>query len=77
MTLRILHFIEALAKHIADGLANVSAAQLQERLAACEGCGKRNGFRCSLCGCAILKKAPWRSENCPDNPPRWPVLSDS
>lgn len=73
--LRIPHFVEAVAKHAADGFAKVTHEQLRDRLTACQECPFRNGLSCSKCGCWTALKAGMRSENCPAHPPRWPNLS--
>jgi len=75
--LRIVRFAEALAAHVADRFAYVSRDELSERLSACECCPHRDGLTCAhhSCGCFIWLKARWRSEKCPDNPPRWSEIS--
>lgn len=75
--LRIERFAAAVVDHVADGCANVSKEQLAGRLAACESCPFREWLTCGhhSCGCFIWLKARWRSEKCPADPPRWPLIS--
>ena len=67
---------KALAKHVGDGLKKVSIEQFKERIATCNKCPLRVKNRCThpKCGCFIDIKAWWASEDCPDDPPRWPRL---
>ncbi len=74
--LNILQFAKAVRNHLADGCASVSKEQLAARLSACESCEFRRSLVCAhdACGCLLWLKARWKSEKCPDHPPRWPEL---
>ena len=78
MKLQILRFVEAVAEHVADGCQTVTKEQLSERLTACQPCPHRGIVRCRHddCGCFIWLKARWKSQKCPDNPPRWQEIID-
>ena len=71
--LRIDRFLQALAEHWHDGCATVPKSELEQRLRACQECAHRFGLICQHpdCGCLIVLKAQWRSENCPAEPSRW------
>lgn len=69
-----LNFTKAVAKHLVDGNTDVSEADYQKRLEVCTLCDLRNGEDCSKCGCPLLKKAKWRSEQCPLG--KWPAITE-
>lgn len=55
----------AMSKHVAGGLKEVGFADYADRLNVCKGCELRDKNKCTDCGCFLLKKAWWRSEDCP------------
>ena len=55
----------AVSKHVAGGLKEVDFVDYAERLNICKECDLRDNTRCTDCGCFLLKKAWWRSEDCP------------
>lgn len=59
------NFAKAMTAYVADGMTDVSAEQLEERLNTCSICPQRNGDACSVCGCPIEKKARQRIQTCP------------
>jgi len=71
------NFVKAVAKHVSDGLKKVAFDQYKARLEVCNKCPLRLKNRCThpSCGCFLDKKAWWASEDCPDDPPRWPRLN--
>jgi len=72
------NLVKALVKHTQDGLRKVSVEQYTTRIATCNVCPIRLKNRCThpKCGCFIDIKAWWASEDCPDEPSRWPRLTD-
>jgi hypothetical protein len=56
---------KAVSKHVAGGLKEVSFEVYSDRLATCKDCEFREKNKCLDCGCFILKKAWWKSEDCP------------
>jgi hypothetical protein len=59
----------AVATHVADALQKADAPELQRRLETCSVCELRNDDRCTVCGCYLAEKAPWRSSEWP--PGKW------
>ena len=69
------NFTKAVVKHAADALERLPEEQYYERLAVCEGTDntppcttfnpEKGTCRDWRCGCALKKKAWWRSEDCP------------
>lgn len=54
-------------KAIASGVDSISKEEKQKRLDICSSCDffeKKHG-RCKKCGCILLLKASWRSQECP------------
>ena len=70
------NFVKAAAKHIADGMEKVTIEQFKARIDVCNKCEYRLKNRCThpKCGCFLDIKAWWKSEDCPDEPPRWPRI---
>jgi hypothetical protein len=75
-----LTFARALAAHAASGFAHVSEEVYDGRRALCVVCPHRLPLTdvptsCGKCGCGLmgnlLNKLLWKSESCPDAPPRW------
>ena len=56
---------QAVAKHIADGAANVEQSTPERRLEICTVCEHRNDDRCAVCGCYLAEKVAWRTSECP------------
>ncbi len=54
----------------------VTTDEYIERFSACFGCinFEPHSQQCLLCTCYIPLKARFRSETCPDKPPRWKAL---
>jgi len=81
----IIRFFKALIKWISQGCKYRSVRQIKKIHNICEkcphfkrGCGRLKGYdACGLCGCnlhptkKIANKIAWRTEKCPDEPPRW------
>jgi len=61
------NFIASAAKHIQNGMQNVTDEQQQERLKICAGCefAVEGGSRCGKCGCFLETKTKWASSSCP------------
>lgn len=72
MIKKILHFIPALIKRILTGRKNVTNESYLVRIKICNNCKFRDVTKneCSICGCPVMKKAWWASENCPKK--YWP-----
>lgn len=68
------HLLKATARHVADGMREVSKDQLDVRLSICNECPLRDGQICTHpeCGCSLVRKALWHSEDCPEG--KWPKL---
>jgi hypothetical protein len=69
------HLVKATAKHIMNDMKECTDEQLEERLGVCNGCEEwRDGDICTHpeCGCALVRKAEWQSEDCPEG--KWPKL---
>ena len=50
----------------------VSENVRKERLTTCKSCPKLNKIgQCKICFCFVNLKTRLKSEQCPDNPPRW------
>lgn len=65
----------AVGSFVADGFTTVTPEQYEERLKICDACEHRRQNKCGLCKCNLKIKAGARAWTCPDNPPRWPVLT--
>jgi hypothetical protein len=65
---------KAVAKHIKDGMKNVTPSEFSARIDVCNECELRDGLICTHedCGCVLSKKAWWNSEDCPLG--KWPKL---
>jgi len=68
------HLLKATARHVADGMKEVSKNQLDTRLSICNECDLRDGRTCTHpeCGCSLIRKALWHSEDCPEG--KWPKI---
>lgn len=66
---RAINFIKALYVHVKTGMKKVSRKVYTERIMKCTTCKFNVNGGCSLCGCIIVKKAEWKTSECPDN--RW------
>jgi len=55
------------AKAVINGVPAIDPEEAAARIAICRGCDhwRPSDETCSLCGCPMLKKAPWRSAVCP------------
>jgi hypothetical protein len=69
---RAANFATAMAKHVQDGLADVSMDEYVKRLETCNACELQKDGVCEHenCGCILSRKAWWRSESCPLD--KWP-----
>lgn len=77
------NYTKAVVKHAAGGLERLPEHEYEKRLAicrgtagvsACEALNPETGIcRDWRCGCALQKKAWWRSEDCPRG--RWPEMT--
>ncbi len=65
LTKMVSNFAQAVVKHIATGMREVSKEVLEERLKVCTLCKHRNDERCSICGCFIVAKAKMADQPCP------------
>lgn len=61
----------AIFKHVRSGMVQTEQPERLRRLEICVLCPHRFHDKCGLCGCLLEKKAGWKEEACPDNPPRW------
>ena len=70
----------ALVSHVADGMAKRSREEMETILEThCRPCPWFRGDHCGHrdCGCSVsaeerfFNKLAWRSERCPDDPPKW------
>lgn len=65
----VLRFIKAVFKYIYGGMKNVTHEEYKARLLTCNKCEFRKGGICAVCGCVLLRKAKWATEDCPKG--RW------
>ena len=61
----------AVKDYVADGMQNVTAEQLEERLKICTLCDQLTEKRCAACGCPVDKKGTMRNQTCPLA--KWPL----
>jgi hypothetical protein len=60
------NFIQSAAKHIQNGMKNVSEDIQKQRLAICAECPFIiENSRCGKCGCYLETKTKWESSSCP------------
>ena len=71
---KAIHLTKAVSKHIADNRVELTQSKVQERLDICNQCVNHEKGVCNHpeCGCALIRKALWRSEDCPEG--YWPKL---
>tara|TARA_R100000458_G_scaffold32391_1_gene29722 strand:- start:1258 stop:1515 length:258 start_codon:yes stop_codon:yes gene_type:complete len=64
---RAVNFIKALWEHVSTGMKLVSRTKYIKRLNICNECDKQDKKKgiCTMCGCYLLKKANWKSSDCP------------
>ena len=64
---KAINFIKSSWKHIFSGMKLVSRRTYVKRLDICDSCDKQDKYRgiCTMCGCYLLKKANWKSSECP------------
>ncbi len=55
------------AKHVANGMQNITPEKQKERLDICSTCPflVEDGSRCAKCGCFLEVKTKWASSSCP------------
>jgi hypothetical protein len=60
-------FGDALVKHAQNGFREVPKGVQEERLSICRKCVHydANFVRCLACGCYLMKKTAWATEECP------------
>ena len=63
----ISNFSHSLLNHIQSGFKQVDSDTKQARLEICKTCDQYDSslIRCNNCGCFLLIKAAWASEDCP------------
>jgi hypothetical protein len=71
---KALNFSKALIAHAKAGQKLVDDATYESRLDTCLLCPDRAHDTCTKCGCPIDKKASWAEQQCPADPPRWPLV---
>ena len=78
---RALNYAVAVSRHAKDGFAILPDREIAARLAVCVDCDRfeeREGRPIcgdARCGCFLVKKAGWRSEDCPQG--KWPPVETS
>ena len=70
MIKKVINFIKASKRHAEDGFKDVTIEEYRERLSICNKCPFQKDGECLECGCILVKKAWWRSEDCPID--KWP-----
>ncbi len=73
---KALNFTKALAAHASAGHKLVDDDTFNARLDTCLLCSERAHDICSKCGCPIDNKASWAEQQCPADPPKWPMVVD-
>lgn len=60
-------FITESAKHVANGMTNVTDQVKEERMNICSGCDffDKVNTKCNSCGCYLNLKAAWETSKCP------------
>lgn len=58
-------FLSSTARYVMGGAKTVSKEEYDERMAICNSCEHRDGFRCILCTCRLDKKCARSTEECP------------
>jgi len=63
----ISNFANSLYNHVQSGFKQVDDKTKEARLEICKSCEfyEDSLIRCNQCGCFLLIKAAWASENCP------------
>ena len=69
----VKQFTSEMAHYVKNGMPNVSAEEYQKRLEVCNACPHKKE---NTCGCVIALKAKMATTTCPDDPPRWPEISE-
>jgi hypothetical protein len=65
LTTQASNLFQAVVAFVGDGCGLVDDATYRRRLEICRPCDRRNGDRCSACGCWINVKARGRVFSCP------------
>jgi hypothetical protein len=65
LTAHATNLFESVVAFVGDGCALVDDTEYRERLETCRACDRRNGKRCTACGCWIALKARGRAFACP------------
>lgn len=71
---RAKNFAGAAARYVQSGFKNIPDEEYEKRLQVCKSCEYLKDEVCTLCGCYVSIKARWATEDCPDNPSRWPKI---
>jgi hypothetical protein len=59
------NLFQSVVAFVGDGCALVDDTEYRQRLQTCRACDRRNGKRCTACGCWIVLKARGRAFVCP------------
>lgn len=61
------NFTKAVVNHALDGFRRVTEEEYEARIAQCNknACGAYENGRCLYCGCFLMFKSRWASEQCP------------
>jgi hypothetical protein len=62
---QVANFFQSTVAFVGDGCGIVDDAQYRQRLEVCRTCDRRQGNRCTACGCWINVKARGRIFRCP------------
>jgi hypothetical protein len=65
LTAQASNLFQSVVAFVGDGCALVEDAEYRQRLRTCHACDRRNGKRCTACGCWIALKARGRAFTCP------------
>jgi hypothetical protein len=74
LTAQAANLFQSVGAFVGDGCALVDDAEYGQRLETCRACDRRNGKRCTACGCWIAVKARGRTFACPLG--RWEEVRD-
>jgi len=89
---KLTNFSSAVIRDVTTGMQRCTDEEMDARLEICQGNPEKDIERCPFynesdssclkCGCQLsrkriyLNKIAWKSESCPDNPPRWTKLTE-
>lgn len=72
---KAVSFGQAVVKHVTTGMEVVSDEVYESRMRACNACPFKEENSCKMCGCNLLVKAKWKTQQCPDG--RWVGVSSN